>query len=364
MKKGLNKRRSGSGIGWIPAICIPLILVTAALYVFSKLLYGFEYYSPVVTVEGYYELIKSGDYNVAMDMLGIEGDELNDRSRIIDYFKDLYGDKIESVAYAERKLQRTENNVYFDAYVNGKITQKFVLTKTGEKRMRYFDTWTISLIDQIPKTSLTVHAPIGVYIKVNGRDIDETYLTEEPLYVIDKYKNVKDNNKIIETSTYVVKDLIKGYDIEVLSEDNELCELILLEENEAGTVYRVKRNIPAEEIRTMKDIAETITKGYAEFVSNDSKFYNFAPYVYKESKLYDDLKEFYNGWFTKHEDHGFEEVSFFDMEAYDDTHYTLGVEFIFYVHKSGVRHDYPMKYHVYLLKTEDKWLLAELKIEE
>ena len=279
-------------------------------------------------------------------------------------YKDLYGDTIDSVAYAERKLQRTERNVYIDAYINGKTTQKFVLTSTGEKRMRFFDTWTLAIVDEIPETSVTIHTPSGISLKVNGELLDDTYRVEPPGYVIDKYMNLKDDNKNIKTRTYKVDGLIKGFEVEAISDDGERCELILQEEDdETGSVYLVKRNIPAAELQQMKDIAENITKRYSEFVANDIKFHNFAPYVYKQSKLYDDLAEFYNAWFTPHDDYGFEEVSFFDIEAYDDTHYTLGVEFVYYVHRFNKRFDYPVRYHVYLLKTGDKWLLAELSIE-
>ena len=358
------KKRSRFSFGWFFAISIPLVIVIASLYLFSKLLYGFEYYSPAVTVEDYFELIRNDQYEQAMDMVGIEGDQLNDRSRMIAYFKDLYGDKIESVAYAERKLQRTEDKVYIDAYINGKTTQKFVLTKTGEKRMRFFDTWTLALVDDIPKTSVTIHIPVGISLKVNGIDIGESHRVEPAGYVIDKYKNLKDDNKFIETRTYKVGDLMKGFEIEAVSDDGEACELVAQDEDEdGGAVYIVKRSIPESQLQEMKAVAENITKRYSEFVANDIKFHNFAPYVYQNSKLYDDLKEFYNAWFTPHDDYGFEEVSFFDIEAYDDTHYTLGVEFVYYVHRFNKRFDYPVRYHVYLLKVGDKWMLAELSIE-
>lgn len=359
----IRKKRKRLRIGWIFAVIIPIIVIVSALWILSKLLYGLEYYSPVVTVEEYFELISEDKYDEALDMIGIEADGLNDHTLLVNYFRDLYGDSIDSVAYAERKLQRTENNVYIDAYVNGKFTQKFVLTKTGEKRMRYFDTWTLALLDEIRKTSVTVHTPAGVSLKVNDIEIGDSYRVEPAGYVIDKYKNLKDDNKDIETRTYKVSDLLAGFTVEANTADGEKCELVLQEEGEGGTVYIAKRSIPEAQLQEMKDIAENITKRYSEFVANDIKFYQFAPYVYRDSKLYDDLAEFYNAWFTPHDDYGFEEVTFYDIEAYDDTHYTLGVKFVYYVHRFNKRFDYPVDYHVYLLKVDDKWLLAELSIE-
>jgi hypothetical protein len=349
--------------GYLFAIGIPLVLVFTLLLVFSRFLYGLEYYSPTVRVEEYFDLIRTGQYEQAMETLHIEEDALNRSGQYVEYFKSIYGEEIRTVSYAERKLQRTEENVYIDAYINGKTTQKFVLTKTGQKKLNFFDIWDIALAEPIPRISVTVHIPTGVRFYVNEVLVDEAYQTDQQVYVIDKYKNVKDDRATVETRSYRIHDLLEGFTLSAETSSGEICEIVLMEEEDAEKTYVVKRPIPETELPTMKKIAETITKKYSEFVANDIKFYQFTPYLYKNSKLYDDLREFYNAWFTPHDAYGFEEVSFFDIEAYDDTHYTLGVEFIYYVHRFNKRFDYHVRYHVYLLKVDDQWLLAELSIE-
>ena len=349
-------------IGYVLAIIIPIIIAGAGLYVFSEYLYGVENYSPKVKVEEYYDLVKSGEYEKAFDLVGIKTDSFNKTEEYVKYFDGLY-EKIDNISYSERKLQRTEEDVFIDAYINKKLPQKFKLTKTGEKISYNFDKWNISLIQEFPKMSITVYCPEGVNISINNTLIDNSFCTDKDKYIIDKYKNVKDDNKNVELLTYQIDNLLPVATIDAKTISGEECEIILLEENDDKKTYLIKRNIPKDELQEMKDLAETITKKYSEYVANDIKFPAFAPYVYTESKLYDDLKEFYNAWFTPHQSYGFEDVNFFDMEVYDDTHYTLGVEFTYYVYKWDKRFDYQVSYHAYLLKVEDSWLLAELSIE-
>ena len=363
--RGKALRRTRIHAGWILAVGIPLIIVLAGLFVFSKFLYGVEYYSPSVQLEKYVSLVSAGDYAGAMDFIGLKTTPFNRVEEYTAYFKDYYGGPVESSVFTERKLHRTEQSRFYDVQINKKAAQKFELTKTGEKRLFIFDSWKVKLVTAIPTKSVLIHTPPGVRILLNGTEVSDQYKLAESTYSPNYYKNVKDDNTKIKTQTYRIDGLVAISSVEAKTASGEKCEVSLLEtETKTAGVptYLAVLPIPADQVAGIKAITETITKKYAEFVAKDMSFEDFAPYLYKNTKLYTDLKEFYNGWFTGHQTYGFENVEFFGLQYFDDTHYAVGIKFKYFVTKSGQRYEYDVKYTVYLLKVGKLWLLADMSI--
>ena len=208
-----------------------------------------------------------------------------------------------------------------------------------------------------------IHTPAGVAITLNGTAVTEAFRKAGSTYSLDYYKNVKDNSSKFAMNSYQVDGLVAFTSLEVKTSAGELCVVTLLEEKNNVSTYLVNLPIPKDQIEGLKKLTETMTKKYAEFVAKDVSFAEFSPYLYKNTKLYDDLREFYNGWFTGHEKYGFEDVKFFGMQSFDDTHCVVGIEFKYFVFKSNVRFDYHVKYNVYLLKVQGKWLIADLIVE-
>ena len=138
----LPKRRRH--IGWVFAIVIPLVIVGAGLYTLSKFLYGFEYYSPTVPLENYMEMVRAKDYDAAMDFIGLKAESFNTMEAYELFFQNYYGDMTgKKYVFTERKLHRTEQSNFYDLQISKAVTQKFKLTRTGEKRLILFDTWKV-----------------------------------------------------------------------------------------------------------------------------------------------------------------------------------------------------------------------------
>jgi len=361
LKSNHHKKRIHAG--WILAVMIPLIIVMAGLFAVSKYLYGVEYYSPTGPLEKYVELIRSKDYVKAMEFVGLKETPFNTVKEYENFFKTSYGDSVESFVFIERKLQRTEQNVFYDVRINKKESQKFKLTKTGEKKLIIFDTWNMELIQTIAIKTVVIEAPPDIVISLNGTVVPKDLLLPGSEYSLDYFKNVQDDKTNLTMSSYQIKDIVAISSIEAKTASGELCEVTLLEEKENISTYVVRKPIPKTQEDELKTLVEKITKKYSEFVAKDVGFSALSPYLYKNTKLYTDLKSFYNGWFTPHQSYGFEDVKFFDMQSFDETHCAVGIEFTYFVYKFDQRFDYPVKYNVYLIKIDNSWLVADLSIQ-
>ena len=359
---GLQKKRRHTG--WVLAVVIPLVIVIAGLFVFSKFLYGVEYYSPTVQLENYIELVRAKDYKGAMDFIGLKTASFNSLEAYTVFFQNYYGDMTgKNYVFTERKLHRTEQSNFYDVQIAKNVTQKFKLTRTGEKKLYLFDTWKVELESPIPTRTVLIHTPSGVSIDLNGTAITPEFRKTDSTFSLDYYKNVKDDNKKFAMDTYQVDGLVAITSLEAKTSGGEPCVVTLLEEKDSVSTYLVNLPIPKDQVEGLKTLTETMTKKYAEFVAKDVSFAEFSPYLYKNTKLYDDLKEFYNGWFTGHQSYGFEDLKFFGLQSFDDTHCVVGIEFKYFVYKSDVRFDYQVKYNVYLLKVQGKWLIADLIVQ-
>ncbi len=349
--------------GWFLAFAIPLLIVAGILFAFSKFLYGIEYYSPSVELEKYVKAVGDRDYAAALEMLGISGTSFNGPDEYAAFFKTYYGSTVKTYVYVERKLQRTERDVFFDLSINKKPAQKFRLTKTGAKRLFLFDTWKISTADPFPAQSVTIRSVPGVTVTLNGQPVGDEYLLDDPGFTLDPYKNVKDEKSTIAVRAWRVDGVIAVTSVTAADADGTPCEVELTDDAVGAPVYMAHAPIPDSRADALKAAALEITKTYSEFIAKDVSFSKLSPYLYKNSLFYDNLLEFYNGWFTGHESYGFENIRYFGLERYDDSHYRVGIAMDYYVYKKDKRYDYDIKYNLYLLKSGEKWLLADLSIQ-
>ncbi len=357
---GRPKRRFHAG--WFFAFIIPLLLVAGILFVFSKFLYGVEYYSPTVELEKYVDAINTKDYPKAMEMLGIEPTSINGMEEYTSFFEKYYGAKIDKYVFVERKLQETDKDVFYDVRIN-KTSNKFRLTKTGVKRMYWFDTWKLSMVDEFPESAVVIHTIPGITLTVNGKPVGSEYRLPESAYTLDYYKTIKDDKKNLTMESYQVSGLIAVSSVEAVNAEGGKCEVTLLDDKDGVASYLVSAPIPASQEAELKASALEITKKYSLFIAKDITFSQLMPYLYQNTLFYDNLREFYNGWFTGHDSYGFEKTDYFGLEWFDDTHCKVGIEMNFYVFKGEKRFDYPIKYNVFLLKVGNKWLLADLSIQ-
>ena len=349
--------------GWLLAFVIPLLLVAGILFVISKLLYGVEYYSPTVELEKYVEAIRTKDYPRAMEMLGVGETPFNGSEEYAAFFEEYYGGKVEKYVFVERKLQETDKDVFYDVRINKTASDKFRLTKTGVKRLYVFDAWELSLVGELPTRSVVIHAIPGVKLTLNGVPVGIEYRLPEPGYTLDFYKTIKDDSRELAVESYRIDGLIAVSSLKARNDYGEECAVTLLEDKDGVSSYLVNAPIPAAQAEELKAAALEITKKYSLFIAKDITFSQLTPYLYKNTLFYDNLREFYNGWFTGHDSNGFEKVDYFGMEWFDDTHCRIGIEMNFYVYKGEKRFDYPIKYNVFLLKVGNKWLLADLSIQ-
>ena len=339
-------------------LILPLILVSVyftGLYIY---LYGFENYNSEVYLNKYIDMIKADEYEKIMRYNGIAEDRFNTKREFSMYINREYGAKHDRAIIVKELSLSTENDHFYKVQFNGKKIKQFKVSKTGEKKLNYFDTWRVNPPEQNPYTeSVKICAPIGIDVFLNEALLTEEHLTsKEEKYP--HYKSIKDENynhpKLV---CYEVDNLMAVSSVQAKRKDGGLCHIAVNKDS-----YRVTANISPQDLKELKPFAENFAKKYAAFIAEDAKFSDLSEHIYKNTEFYDTLREFYNGWFPVHSGFGYEDVKTDNMLWYDENHASIQVKFNYYItYGDNKKRDYPVAYEIYFAKIDGKWLVADVK---
>ena len=353
-----GKRKTKPLLYILFGLVLPLILVTTyfiGLYIY---LYGIENYSSEVYLNKYIELVKSDNYEDIMKYNGIEEDKFNTKKEFAMYINKEYGVNHDKAIIVKNSALSSENDDFYRVQFNGKLIKEFKVSKTEEKKFNYFNTWLVNSPEQnLYSESIKIYAPLGIDVFLNEVLLTDEYISnEEEKYSY--YSGIKDlDYNHPKLYCYEVKDLMAISSVQAKRKDGELCNITF---NEG--VYKVTANIPPEDLKELKPLAEEFAKKYAAFIAEDCKFSELSDYIYKNTQIYDTLKEFYNGWFPTHSAFGYENIEFNNMLWYDENHSSVQVKFNYYIiYGNNKRRDYPVAYEIYFAKIDGKWLVTNVK---
>ena len=353
-KKGKAKTKYYVIFGLI----LPLLLVSTyfgGLYIY---LYGLENYNSEVYLNKYLDLIKSDNYEEIMKYNGIKEDEFNTIKEFKMYIDREYGENHNKTIIIKNQMLSTEKDDIYKVQFDSKIIKEFKVSKTGEKKFNYFNTWLVNKPEQNMYTEIVkIYAPLGVDVYLNEVLLNEDYIIKEEK-VYSHYDGIKDldynHPKLI---CYEVNNLMGISSVQGKRNDGEPCKITLNDGN-----YEIIANIPPNEMEELKPLTEEFTKKYAAFIAENCKFSELSGYLYKNTQFYDTLKEFYNGWFPEHSSFGYEQVEFGNMMWYDENHASIQIKFNYYItYGNNKRRDYPVAYEVYFARIDGKWLVANVK---
>lgn len=353
-----NKKSKAPIFYVIFGFILPLIIVSVYFTGLYGYLYGFENYNSEVFLKEYLELIKADDYDKIMEYNGIKTNEFNTEKEFSMYIKREYGEEHDDYVIAKESSLTTENEEFYKVQFNGNRIKQFKLSKTGEKKLRYFDTWKVdSPENSVYKDNVKIFAPVGINVYVNDVLLDENYRSVEEK-ILTEYSGMKDENyqhpKLV---SYEVNNLMAISSVYAKRKDGVPCNISL-----NTHAYLATPNGSPDEIEELKHFTESFALQYAEFIGMDAKFSDLSEHIYKDTRFYDTLKEFYNGWFPEHDGYGHENLEVGSMSWYDENHASVQIKFDYFVtHPKYKRKDYPVAYEIFFAKIDGKWLVIDLK---
>lgn len=105
------------------------------------------------------------------------------------------------------------------------------------------------------------------------------------------------------------------------------------------------------------------TQKYANYISNDAKFEEVRPFLLQGTVFYNQLSQFYNGWYIEHDSVAVRNLQLADWEQLGDEVYSCGVTFDYIVKKGWREHVYPSSYRVVLLQKEgEQPLILDIQV--
>ncbi len=105
---------------------------------------------------------------------------------------------------------------------------------------------------------------------------------------------------------------------------------------------------------------EIVAKAYSDFITEDGTLANLLQYVYKETDLDREFREYQRGWYLDHENREFSAFTASDIAFHSDTCFTGHVDFDTYITFQGELNTFAASYDMAFMLLEGRWQLVGL----
>ncbi|MEG0615080.1 MAG: hypothetical protein RR540_04930 [Oscillospiraceae bacterium] len=341
---------------WLIVITFIIIAIVAIIFTLNHLwnyLAVYENKNPVAVVENFVNLLKSGDYEKAADLVGYEEDYFNGNDAFEKYINEKFGNDFQNVKVLNAGNEKGCKK--YAIYSNEKNAYSVLLSPEKADNEFGISGWKIEEQQFEKPFSVKVSAPKEVEITLNGKPITGDFATPS------KFKNENFDTFLQEDFkpdfvTYDVKNLLNEPEISVKS--NQKVEYTLQKSKEDNAYVALGKPI-GDEAEALKKVAETVAQKYIQFTITDCTFDEISQYLVKDTDFYKRLKIFNNEWKRQHTT-TFGESQFSNLIKYDDEHFStdIGIKIIYDYSRKTAKFD--ALYHMYFVKIDGEWKLATL----
>ena len=232
--------------------------------------------------------------------------------------------------------------------------------KVSEEKSEYgFDQYELGEIELYirPEESVTVSAPTGDSVYLNGTLLDEQYITERGIET-DSCAHMPEGVSGITYTTYSVGSLLRTPAIEVKAPDGTAAPLTQDAETGVWTADVVYDTALAEKYA---DQMITVAQNYAAFVMRDAYFASFSSYFYKTTDLYQTIRQVPTSFVWRHDGYSFADVSATEFYAYNDDTFSCRIRFVHILHRIG-NEDYTEQLDItfYLHRVNGEFLIYDM----
>ncbi|MBQ8397818.1 MAG: hypothetical protein IJX53_06445 [Clostridia bacterium] len=235
----------------------------------------------------------------------------------------------------------------------------FSLAKSAEVSEYGFELYELGQIELYirPEESVTITAPTGDAVYVNGTLLDESYLTATGIET-DSCAHMPEGVSGITFCTYEAGSLLRAPAVEVKAPDGSLAPLAQDAETGAWTAEIVYNQELADQYSAQMI---KVAQNYAAFVMRDAYFASFSNYFDKTTDLYQTIREVPTSFVWAHNGFDFEDVSATEFYAYNDDTFSCRIRFVHILHRNG-REDYTEQFDVtfYLHRVNGEFLIYDM----
>ena len=245
---------------------------------------------------------------------------------------------------------------------------KYLLNEADQNQMSLFDTYQVEQLTKKPEVTVqdkngnpvpctynaesktfdvgfqvyTFRLPSNYQVVVNGKEItnSKTWLIEENVG-IEELKNIPEDS--------FTKPVLNVYKVAVLSGDltieakNYAGEPVTLSYEEAGMQYTGDFAVADSRKDTYMNLAVEGAKKYSNFMSNDLSKGAFLSQIIKSSRMYQDMMEYRQEFYTDHDSTKFENVEAYDLKVYGERCFSCAVYFDYWIYGQRGKPDFQQK---------------------
>lgn len=204
-------------------------------------------------------------------------------------------------------------------------------------------------------STVTVRAPQGVTVMVDGRPLEEGELAATaPVPGFEALGEAAPTE-----CTWQVEGLLERPEVTAKSEAGS-CRVEW--ENPLNAVVTVE---PGEaDAASLEAFLDRTARVYARYVSADASFAELKGSLVPDTEFYNSLRTFDSSWYVSHDSTAFEDFSVSELESFGPDEAAGTVRFTYMVYKEGLRpRSYPSVYRMYAVREGEGWKLLDLQVQ-
>lgn len=371
-------------LGCVLTVGIALVFVIQSV---NDFLVEYESVQPShLEAEVFEEYFKNIDYEelLAVANRGNADDisRFETKENLINYLKSLYSEKtisyysISTGASVEKTAELDVFNIgqYFVDQFNTKGDIKYIVKANEDKIAEFvlahstnsdmvsergFEKYELKSIELFffPHESVTVKLPTTSTLKINGVEVDESYLVEGIREEHFTNLRLPEGVEGITYVAYSVDGLYEVPEIEVLDKYGNPTELVY---NKDENYYFADVNYNETLSAEYSDYVINAIEKYAAYMQMDGSRYSFSPYFDTNSQLWKNIISTENYFVWEHEGYTFRNRKASEFYAYNDEMFSCRVTMTHLLHNTG-KQDYVdyIDMTVYLHKVDGQYLIFD-----
>ncbi len=235
----------------------------------------------------------------------------------------------------------------------------FSLKKSAEASAFGFEQYELGEISLYirPEETVTVTAPAGDAVYLNGKLLDESYITEKGIPT-SSCEHMPEGVEGITFVTYETGALLRAPTVEVVSPSGIPAPLMQNGETGAWEADIVYDDALSEKY---SEQMIKVAQNYAAYVMRDGYFASFSNYFDKTTDLYETIRQVPVGFVWIHNGYSFDDVSASEFYAYNDDTFSCRIRFVQVLHRDG-NEDYREQFDVtfYLHRVNGEFLIYDM----
>ena len=323
----MREKKQASVFYTVFTVCFIVLfaLLIAAVFILRSYLADFEATRPEHVAQNMFE-----KYFTDFDALKILRDT-NVQAPEFDTLEDMAAKIEENIKGKELSYSPSSvglddtKKAYYVKYSDGERDVKvatFTVEKSDKKSSKGFATYELGSIELycIPIDDVTIKAPTGYTVTVNGKQVGPQYVNGAPIET-ESCKYMRDGGVGITYTLYTVPGLYKTPEIKVTTPRGE-DSIIELKDGVYEALIVYSKELQERFGQRMIDAA----KAYATFMQNDCKFRAVDPYFLTGTDIYNQIKTSQNMWVIEHDSYYFENEEASEFYEYADGVYSCRVK--------------------------------------